>query len=57
MATNNKDKKNVAKEVEAKEVETKTDAKAEVQVNSTAAVPSTEDLLKIIAGLQEQLRS
>ena len=58
MATNSKDKKTVAnKEVEAKEVETKTDAKAEVQVNSTATVPSTEDLLKIIAGLQEQLSS
>ena len=58
MATNSKDKKTVAnKEVEAKEVETKTDAKAEVQVNPTATVPSTEDLLKIIAGLQEQLSS
>ena len=58
MATNSKDKKTVtSKEVEPKEVETKTDAKAEVQVNSTSTVPSTEDLLKIIAGLQEQLSS
>lgn len=57
MATNSKNKNTVAKETAAKEVETKVEPVVEVNDTTVTAVPSTEDLLKIIAGLQEQLSS
>lgn len=58
MATNSKNRNTVAKEtVASKEVETKVEPVVEVKETTVTAVPSTEDLLKIIAGLQEQLSS